>query len=236
MKSKILVTGGDGRFAKVLSKYNRKLNLYFASKKECNILNNSSIDKIIQKVKPKMIFHCAGLSRPMTIHETNIEKSIDINIIGTANIVKACKKKKIKLIYFSTGYVYNGSKGNYSENDGTKPFNNYGFSKLGGECAVSMYKNSLILRITMIEKPFPYNKAFYDLKSNFMFHEDLVKILPKIIHQKGILNVGGPTQSVFNFAKKTKKNIKRISGKKSSSLPLNQTMNLKKLKKILWKN
>ena len=236
MKSKILVTGGDGRFAKVLSKYNRKLNLYFASKKECNILNNSSIDKIIKKVKPKIIFHCAGLSRPMSIHKKNIEKSIDANIIGTANIVKACKRKKIKLIYFSTGYVYNGSKGNYSENDGTKPFNNYGLSKLGGECAVSMYKNSLILRITMIEKPFPYNKAFYDLKSNFMFHEDLVKILPKIINQKGILNVGGPTQSVFNFAKKTKKNIKRISGKKSSSLPLNQTMNLKKLKKILWKN
>ncbi len=236
MKSKILVTGGDGRFAKVLSKYNSKLNLYFASKKECNILNNSSINKIIKKVKPKIIFHCAGLSRPMNIHEKNIEKSIDANIIGTANIVKACKRKKIKLIYFSTGYVYNGSKGNYSENDGTKPFNNYGLSKLGGECAVSMYKNSLILRITMIEKPFPYNKAFYDLKSNFMFHEDLVKILPKIINQKGILNVGGPTQSVFNFAKKTKKNIKRISGKKSSSLPLNQTMNLKKLKKILWKN
>ena len=236
MKSKILVTGGDGRFAKVLSKYNSKLNLYFASKKECNILNNSSINKIIKKVKPKIIFHCAGLSRPMSIHEKNIEKSIDANIIGTANIVKACKRKKIKLIYFSTGYVYNGSKGNYSENDGTKPFNNYGLSKLGGECAVSMYKNSLILRITMIEKPFPYNKAFYDLKSNFMFHEDLVKILPKIINQKGILNVGGPTQSVFNFAKKTKKNIKRISGKKSSSLPLNQTMNLKKLKKILWKN
>ena len=236
MKSKILVTGGDGRFAKVLSKYNRKLNLYFANKKECNILNNNSIDKIIKKVKPKIIFHCAGLSRPMSIHEKNIEKSIDANIIGTANIVKASKRKKIKLIYFSTGYVYNGSKGNYSENDGTKPFNNYGLSKLGGECAVSMYKNSLILRITMIEKPFPYNKAFYDLKSNFMFHEDLVKILPKIINQKGILNVGGPTQSVFNFAKKTKKNIKRISGKKSSSLPLNQTMNLKKLKKILWKN
>ena len=236
MKSKILVTGGDGRFAKVLSKYNRKLNLYFANKKECNILNNNSIDKIIKKVKPKIIFHCAGLSRPMSIHEKNIEKSIDANIIGTANIVKACKRKKIKLIYFSTGYVYNGSKGNYSENDGTKPFNNYGLSKLGGECAVSMYKNSLILRITMIEKPFPYNKAFYDLKSNFMFHEDLVKILPKIINQKGILNVGGPTQSVFNFAKKTKKNIKRISGKKNSSLPLNQTMNLKKLKKILWKN
>ena len=236
MKNKILVTGGDGRFAKVLAKYNQKLNLFFVNKKECNILNENSINKTIKKINPKIIFHCAGLSRPMSIHEKNIEKSIDANIIGTANIVKACKKKKIKLIYFSTGYVYNGSKGNYAENDGTKPFNNYGLSKLGGECAVSMYNNSLILRITMIEKPFPYNKAFYDLKSNFMFHEDLVKILPKIISQKGILNVGGPSQSVFNFAKKTKKNLKKISAKKNSSLPLNQTMNLKKLKKILWKN
>ena len=236
MKNKILVTGGDGRFAKVLSKYNKKLNLIFDNKKECNILNENSIDKAIKKVKPKIIFHCAGLSRPMSIHENNIENSIDANIIGTANVVKACKRKKIKLIYFSTGYVYNGSKGNYSENDGTKPFNNYGLSKLGGECAVSMYKNSLILRITMIQKPFPYNKAFHDLKSNFMFHEDLVKILPKIINQKGVLNVGGPSQSVFNFAKKTKKNLKKISAKNKSSLPLKQTMNLKKLRKILWKN
>ena len=236
MKNKILVTGGGGRFAKVLAKHNQKLNLFFVNKKECNILNENSINKAIKKIKPKIIFHCAGLSRPMSVHEKNIEKSIDANIIGTANIVKACKRKKIKLIYFSTGYVYNGSKGNYSENDGTKPFNNYGLSKLGGECAVSMYNNSLILRITMIQKPFPYNKAFYDLKSNFMFHEDLVKILPKIISQKGILNVGGPSQSIFNFAKKTKKNLKKISAKKNSSLPLNQTMNLKKLKKILWKN
>ena len=231
MKSKILVTGGDGRFAKVLSKYNRKLNLYFASKKECNILNNSSIDKIIKKVKPKIIFHCAGLSRPMSIHEKNIEKSIDANIIGTANIVKACKRKKIKLIYFSTGYVYNGSKGNYSENDGTKPFNNYGLSKLGGECAVSMYQNSLILRITMTEKPFLHKKAYSNLKSNFMFHEDLVNVLPKIINQKGILNVGGKSQSVYSFAKLNYKKVKKIKARKQG-FPLNQTMNLKKLKKI----
>ena len=169
----------------------------------------------------------------MSIHEKKIEKSIDINIIGTANIVKACKRKKIKLIYFSTGYVYNGSKGNYSENDGTKPFNNYGLSKLGGECAVSMYINSLILRITMIEKPFPYKKAFYDLKSNFMFHEDLVKILPKIINQHGILNVGGKSQSVYSFAKKNNINVKRAKANKSQTLPLNQTMSLSKLRKII---
>jgi len=201
MKNLILVTGGQGRFAKVLKKNNKFLNLYFATKKECNILNIKSLEKIIKKLKPKIILHCAGLSRPMEIHQKNIEKSIDLNIVGTANVVKVCKKNNIKIIYFSTGYVYEGKKGNYSEKDPVKPFNNYGLSKLGGECAVMMYKNSLILRITMTESPFMYKKAYSNLKSNFMFHEDLVKILPKIINYKGILNVGGKTQSVFSFAK-----------------------------------
>jgi len=146
-----------------------------------------------------------------------------------------CKKFKIKLIYFSTGYVYEGTKGNYSEKDPVKPFNNYGLSKLGGECAVQMYKRSLILRITMTEKPFLYDKAYTNLESNYMFHEDLVNILPKIISKKGIINVGGDTQSVFNFAKKYNNKIVPIKLTKKNKLPLNQTMSLKKLKAIINK-
>ncbi len=233
MKNLILVTGGQGRFANVLKKNNKFLNLYFASKKECNILNIKSIEKIIKKLKPKIILHCAGLSRPMEIHQKNIEKSIDLNIVGTANVVKVCKKNNIKIIYFSTGYVYEGKKGNYSEKDPVKPFNNYGLSKLGGECAVMMYKNSLILRITMTESPFMYKKAYSNLKSNFMFHEDLVKILPKIINYKGILNVGGKTQSVFSFAKLHNKKVKKIKLSIKDKLPFNQTMNTSVLKRLI---
>ena len=233
MKNLILVTGGQGRFAKVLKKNNKFLNLYFASKKECNILNIKSLEKIIKKLKPKIILHCAGLSRPMEIHQKNIEKSIDLNIVGTANVVKVCKKNNIKIIYFSTGYVYEGKKGNYSEKDPVKPFNNYGLSKLGGECAVMMYKNSLILRITMTESPFMYKKAYTNLKSNYMFHEDLVKILPKIINYKGILNVGGKTQSVFSFAKLHNKKVKKIKLSIKDKLPYNQTMNTSLLKRLI---
>ena len=92
MKKLILVTGGDGRFAKVFKKKNNTLNLYFAKKKECNILNIKSIERIVKKIKPKILIHCAGLSRPMDTHEKNISKSIDLNIIGTSNITKVCKK------------------------------------------------------------------------------------------------------------------------------------------------
>ena len=236
MKKKILVTGGDGRFAKVLKKNNKNLNLYFFSKNKLDILNLNSIENILKKFNPKIVIHCAGLSRPMDIHEKKISKSIDLNIIGTANIVKMCEKYKIKLIYFSTAYVYEGTIGNYKESDPVKPFNNYGFSKLGGECSVSMYKNSLILRIQMTEKPFQYKKAYSNVKSNFLYHEDLVNLLPKLLNEKGILNIGGKTQSIYSFAKKSNPDVVSIRAKKNNKLPFNQTMNLNKLNEILKKN
>jgi len=233
MIDKIIVTGGDGRFAQILKKKNKKLKLIFLSKKQLNILDVNSIEKAIKKYKPKRLIHCAGLSRPMEIHKSNISKSIDLNIIGTANITKICEKYNVKLIYFSTGYVYEGIKGNYKESDGVKPFNNYGLSKLGGECAVAMYKNSLILRISMTEKPFLHQKAYTNIKSNFLFHEDLVKILPKILNQKGILNVGGKAQSIYSFAKKNNPLVKKIKAKENKEMPFNQTMNINMLNKLI---
>jgi dTDP-4-dehydrorhamnose reductase len=230
-KKKIIITGGNGRFASTLKQSKLKLNFIFPSKKQLNILKISSIKNFIKKHKPKYLLHCAALSRPMDLHDTFISKSIDINIIGTANVVKVCSELNIKLIYFSTGYVYPGIKGNYKETDAVLPINNYAYSKLGGECAVKMYKNSLILRLTMCEKPFLHKKAFYDIETNFIYHDDVIKMLPKILDKIGILNVGGKTQSVYNFVKKTNKNIKKISGKKF--FPPKPSMDISKLKKII---
>tara|TARA_B100000287_G_scaffold306035_1_gene289171 strand:- start:783 stop:1487 length:705 start_codon:yes stop_codon:yes gene_type:complete len=234
MKKKIIITGGDGRFASVLKNSNLNLNIKFPNKKQLNILNLNSIKKYIKKNKPNYLIHCAALSRPMNIHDKNISKSITINIVGTCNIVKICSELNIKLIYFSTGYVYEGKKGNYKEKDPVLPFNNYAWSKLGGECAVQMYKNSLILRLTMCEKPFVHKYAFSDIKTNFMFHEDIAKILPKLLNKKGVINVGGKIQSIYDFARKSGQRVKRSSGQKL--YPPNPSMNILKLKKILKKN
>ena len=231
MLKKIVITGGDGRFAQVLKKNNKKLNILYPGKKKLDILDLNSIKKYLKKNKPKYLIHAAALSRPMNIHDKQISTSINLNIIGTANIVKVCSDLKIKLIYFSTGYVYEGRVGNYKETDSVLPFNNYAWSKLGGECAVAMYKNSLILRITMCEKPFIHEFAFDDIKTNFIFHEEVVKIIPKILDKTGILNVGGKTQSIYSFAKKTNKNVKKKSGKKL--FPKNLSMNIGKLNKIM---
>ena len=231
MIKKIIVTGGNGRFAQELRKIKTPYNFIFRDKKKLDILSATSIKKNIAKFKPDCILHLAGLSRPMSIHDKMINKSIDLNIIGTSNLVKICNEKKLKIIFFSTSYVYQGKKGNYKETDPVLPWNNYGWSKLGAECVVQMYKNSLIVRPCMTEKPFLHKSAFSNVKSNFIFHDEFAKLFIKIINKKGVINIGGKRRTIYFFAKKYNKNIKKI--KSTGQLPKKMDMSLIKFKGLV---
>ena len=67
--NKIVVSGGNGRFATVLKKTIYSKNYYFPTKSQMNILNLRSIEKYLKLKKPKYFIHVAGLSRPMNIHD-----------------------------------------------------------------------------------------------------------------------------------------------------------------------
>ena len=230
-KNNIIFTGGSGKFGRVFRRIHQNKEILYPASNQLDIKNYKSIKIYLSKFKPKYFVHTAALSRPMDIHNKNLVSSIETNIIGTCNVVRACSERNIKLIYFSSNYVYPAKKGYYDEKSAVLPFNNYAWSKLGGEAAVQMYKNSLILRICMTEKPFLHKKAYTNLKTNFMFHEDLAKVFFKLINKRGIINIGGKSQSVYKFAKKFNNNIKK--GKLNSSLlPLNSTMNTRKFQKL----
>tara|TARA_B110000483_G_C18025977_1_gene476839 strand:+ start:158 stop:883 length:726 start_codon:yes stop_codon:yes gene_type:complete len=231
---KILVTGQSSRFVKFLKKELHAFEVFYPERKKFNLLNSRQINSYIKKKKITHLIHIAGLSRPMDIHEKNISKSIDLNIIGTANIVKCCENNKIKLIYFSTNYVYPGTKGNYKETDSLKPINNYAWSKLGGEAAVHLYKNSLILRICMTDYPFVHKKAVSGAFSSFIFNSKVAQMIPFVLDENGILNVGGEKREIYKFAlSQVDKNIKKISIKKIKNFPKDSSLNINKLKKII---
>jgi dTDP-4-dehydrorhamnose reductase len=234
-KDKFVFTGSTGRFGrKFREKYNLT-NFFYPSKKQLNIRDYHSINKFLKKVKPKVVIHAAAISRPMNAHETKPQESIKTNIIGTCNLVIACKEMGIKIIYFSTNYVYPIGKKSHKETDPVLPINAYAFSKLGGECAVQMYNNSLILRIFMTEKPFLYPKAYIDVMSNYLYQDEVINIFPKIINLKGIINIGGKIQSIYQLAKKTNSKVKKIYAKKilKEKYFKYQIINTAKLKKIL---
>ena len=89
----------------------------------------------------------------------------------------------------------------------------------------------------MTEKPFVHKRAFANVKTSFIYHEEVAKILFKILNKKGIINVGGKNQTIFNFAKKDNKKIKKIYLKRNlkSIMPFDSSMNLSKLKKNIKK-
>ena len=234
-KDKIVFTGGSGRFGKIFKSTYSLKNIFYPTKKDLDINNYISVKKFLKKIKPKIVIHAAGISRPMIIHDSNPKQSIQTNIIGTSNLTIACIEMGIKLIYFSTNYVYPLNNKSDKESDPVLPINNYALSKMGGECAVQMYKNSLVLRIFMSERPFVHEVAYIDVKTNLLYHEEVAKLIPKIINSKGILNIGGKIQSIYSFAKLTKINIKKAKAKKvlKKKYFKNQIINTSKLDNFL---
>ncbi len=233
----ILISGGNGKFAQALKMVNNKYKIIAPTKKQMNIVNIKSIENFMKNKKIDYFLHVAAFSAPMKLHQSKIEKSISTNIIGSANAAICCFKKNIKFIYISTNFVYPGVKGNYRETDLLKPVNEYGWSKLGGECAAQIYKNSLILRICMNDDKFPHESSFVNYISSFIKKTDAAKLTLKLLDKRGIINLGGKTQSVFNFAKNLNSNIKKIKLTKKDKVLLgkNTSMNINKLKKILKK-
>ncbi len=231
----ILISGGQGKFAKALININAKYKILAPAKDEMNISSLKSINDYISRKKIDFFIHSAAFSTPMADHKIKIEKSVSTNIIGTSNVVLACSKKNIKLIYISTNFVYQGTKGNYSEKDMLLPVNEYGWSKLGGECAVQLYKNSLILRVCMVDDNFPHPHAFTDYDTCFLKKSDAAKITLKLLSKKGIINVGGKIQSAYNFAKKLNPKVKktRINTQIKQLIGTNTSMNTNKLKRLI---
>ena len=237
LRKRILITGKNSRFCKFLKNDLKRFNTIFTSKENFDVLNYTKMKNFIKNKKVDYLIHIAGLSRPMSIHDEKINLSIDLNIIGTANIVKLCNDFKIKLIYFSTNYVYPGTKGNYKETDPLLPINNYAWSKLGGEASVQLYKNSLILRLCMTDYPFVHKKAIKGATTSFIFNKYVSKIVPHLLDKKGIINVGGKKRDILDFANKfSNKKIASVKFKDVNNFPKNSSIEIKKLKKTLKKS
>jgi dTDP-4-dehydrorhamnose reductase len=233
-KDSILITGKNSRFCSFLKKDLIDYKTYFTSKKSFNILNLKQMKNYLKDKKIKYLIHIAGLSRPMNLHEENIKLSIDLNIIGTANIVKLCDELKIKLIYFSTHYVYPCKTGNYKETDSLYPINNYAWSKLGGEASVHLYKESLILRLAMTAYPFIHKKAIKGAMSSFVFNKTISKLIPLFLDEIGVLNIGGKKRDIYGFAKKfATKKINPIKLSQIKNFPKDSSLDISKLIKLL---
>ncbi len=239
---KLLISGGNGKFAQEVIKQNEDFYIIAPSRQEMDITKYQEIDRYISEHSPDIFLHAAAYTRPMNKHQENADISIQTNIIGTSNVVLACMKHNVKLVYISTDYVYPGTVGNYNEFSPLSPYygNNdgvtkYGWSKLGGECSVSMYDNSLILIVCMCDYPFPHKNALTDVKKSMMFNYDAARIVLKLLDHYGIINVGGPAKTVYEFASQHKPKIGKITRSDVGDVKIapDTSMNTEKMENLI---
>jgi dTDP-4-dehydrorhamnose reductase len=198
--SDVLFTGGTG----LLGRHMRPLlpRALFPRHAEFDIIKPPSMAAYLDEKAVSTIVHAAAFTSPPKINE-NPTLALEVNIIGTANLVRICMERSIKLLYVSTDYVFKGDSGMYKEDDPVFPVNKYAWSKLAGECAVRMYDNSLIIRTSFGDTIFPYEKAFVDQWTSRLRVDVLAKKLVKLLEGDltGTVHVGGRRQTVLDYAK-----------------------------------
>jgi len=208
----LLVTGGTGLLGRNLRKV--LPHAMFPSHAEFDVTIVDSIDKFMSRNVVTLMLHAAAYTSPPKV-DKNPSSAIEVNVIGTANLVKACISRNIKFIYISTDYVFRGDQSLYKEDEAVYPTNKYAWSKLGGECAVRLYDNSLIVRTSFGDAVFPYEKAFVDQWTSRLRVDVLCDSIVELISYDvcGTVHLGGQRQTVFDYARavSTDKAIGRLS-------------------------
>jgi dTDP-4-dehydrorhamnose reductase len=114
-----------------------------------NIASAVACQEVISEVRPEIVINAAAYT-DVDGCEINGEKCFSVNAAGVKNIVHACKDMKV--VHFSTDYVFDGRKGiPYLEDDLCQPLNAYGRSKLEGESFLrALSRNFLLIRTSWL--------------------------------------------------------------------------------------
>jgi len=218
---KVFITGGSGALGKALiSHMSSNFQILAPSSNECNILDYSRLELIINNFSPDIIIHLAAFVDSFGC-ENDIKKSLDINVIGTINLVKICSNLKCKFIYVSSEYVFGGRKGNYKVTDRLDPINVYGKTKSASEYIVSILPNHQIIRAPFIRQV--YSKVFTDQYcSRYFLDEVIEKIVKNVFENKEkIVHISSKRTSLYDLY--LKKGIKAepitMSDEQKKTLP-----------------
>ena len=157
---RILITGFKGQlgqeFYRIKSLSNHEF--LFTEQDQLNICSFNSINSYSNDKKIDCIINCAAYT-DVRKAEIEREKALNVNSIGVKNLVTYCEENNVKLIHFSTDYVYNSNNSKpINEEEFIAPQNYYGFSKREGEKHIENSKNeSIIIRTSWLYSKYGNN-------------------------------------------------------------------------------
>ena len=182
---KILVTGSDGLIGtNILPYLTKHFEIIPATEKQWDILDRNMGEEVFRTHRPDVLINLAAVTN-VDMCEEATELAFRVNAEGAGLIAELCRKHDVKLLHFSTDYVFDGTGTKpYTEEDVPNPLSVYGRSKfLGENNVIKNHPSSLIVRTEWI-----YGKG----------GENFITKVTKIAREKGKAEVvddqtGAPT-------------------------------------------
>jgi dTDP-4-dehydrorhamnose reductase len=131
---KVLILGAQGMLGHDLFEvFSSEYAVTGLDIEDIDLTRQGATRKTIKDLSPDVVINAAGYT-DVDGCEKKINKAFAVNGQGTKNVAKGCCDSGSKLIYLSTDYIFDGTKGSpYREDDPPNPLSIYGESKLMGE-------------------------------------------------------------------------------------------------------
>lgn len=190
-KSRVLITGSNGFVGCALAKRLFALgfeNLFLTSSSSSKLKFGSffqldfsdlaSLSNVLTEVKPDYIINTAAISSIEGVF-FQPEKALEVNAFAPEMFARYCAKHHVKLIHFSTDFVFDGTHSTTSEKQNEKPISSYGSSKWLGDKLIELcLTNYVIVRPIMVfgEKEEWQRHNFYTWLEQALQKNDFVNI------------------------------------------------------------
>lgn len=134
---KLLVTGASGQLGIDLVRLlGETYDLTGTDIDDLDITDEAAVDGCVKGLAPDIVIHAAAFTN-VDACESDQDTAKLVNADATLHIARACRRHDVRMIYYSTDYVFDGRKSTaYVESDQPNPQTVYGRTKLAGELFV----------------------------------------------------------------------------------------------------
>ena len=201
---KVLILG-DGLLGKEMIKQSGWEYLSHSQDKIDVVTDFDRLCVLLENLEPDVIVNCIGYTNTYS-KERDLHWKVNYEFV--VNLANFCDNNFIKLVHVSTDYIYaNCEAGSAKKEDDLPVHQNtwYAYTKLISDAYVQLIDDYLLVRCSFKPKPFPYEKAYGNIKGNFDYVDVIAGQIIDLINEgrSGVWNIGTKYKSIYDLAKQT---------------------------------